>query len=209
MKDPYYHRSEMSNSDLSQLKKELFALDDRDPTAAYAFGSLIDCMITEAHKVNYSLRTCAGIQYTPEEFERASAMRRVFFKDTFLVNLLTASSPQNVMAHTANYEFERFGFSIPSRCKWDFFTKYGWGADLKSTTATTQRQFEDAIRFFDYDRQRAFYMNMAGSNQDMLIGISKVNFKIFKVPIQRGDELHRSGVSKMSYLAYKYWLLYE
>ncbi len=85
---------------------------------------------------------------------------------------------------------------------------YGWGGDIKSTTATTQKQFEDAVRYFDYDRQRFFYMNMAGSNQDILIGISKVNFKVFKVPIQRGSELWNSGRDKTMELAFKYWMMF-
>lgn len=208
MKDPYYSRSEVSNSDLSALKKELFGGIEFDPTKAYLFGTLIDCMITEPHKVNYSLLQCSGEQYEEEDFERASVMRRAFFKDPFLVELLKNSIPQSVMVNqNQKYSFDRLNFTMPSRCKWDFWTTFGWGADLKSTTATTQKQFEDAVRHFDYDRQRAFYMNMAGSKQDMLIGISKVNFKVFKVPIKYGDELHQSGVKKMSFLAYKYWQL--
>lgn len=208
MKDAYYSRPEMSNSDLSALKKELYGGADFDPTQAYLFGTLIDCMVTEPHKVNYSLRQCCGEQYSEEDFKRASIMRRAFFKDRFLSELLRHSIPQSIMVQqNQSYQFERLQFNIPSRCKWDFWTNFGWGADLKSTTATSQKQFEDAIRHFDYDRQRAFYMNMAGSSQDMLIGISKVNFKVFKVPIRYGDDLHSSGVKKMSFLAYKYWQL--
>jgi hypothetical protein len=32
-------------------------------------------------------------------------------------------------------------------------------------------------------------VDIAGSDQDVLIGVSKVNYKVFKVPIRRGDEL--------------------
>ena len=53
----------------------------------------------------------------------------------------------------------------------------GWGGDIKSTSATTQEQFESAVRQFDYDRQRFFYMNIAGSEKDVLIGISKEHQK--------------------------------
>ncbi len=65
--------------------------------------------------------------------------------------------------------------------------------DIKSTAAETQRQFEEAVRYFDYDRQRARYMDIAGSDRDVLIGISKKNFKVFKVPIARNSNLYNTG----------------
>lgn len=83
-----------------------------------------------------------------------------------------------------------------------------WGGDIKSTSATTQAQFESAVRQFDYDRQRFFYMNIAGSDKDVLIGISKENFRVFKVFIKRGDELWESGRQKCMELAFKYWTMF-
>lgn len=87
--------------------------------------------------------------------------------------------------------------------------RVNWGGDLKSTTATTQKQFEEAVRYFDYDRQRAWYMDIAGSNQDVLIGVSKENFRVFKVPIRRDDDLYKSGFQKYNELAFKWWALFR
>jgi hypothetical protein len=62
--------------------------------------------------------------------------------------------------------------------------------------------------FCDYDRQRAWYMDIAGSDQDVLIWVSKVNYKVFKVPIRRGDELFNSGFKKYNELAFKMGIIW-
>lgn len=210
MKDPYYGRSEVSNSDLSALKKMLYAVDSPDPTNAYKFGTLIDCMITEPEKVNYSTFECSGESYTQEDFDKANEMKKAFLRDDFCRNMLERSTPQKVMINPhQRFVTDGFEYYLPTRSKWDLFMDVlGWGGDIKSTTATTHQQFVDAIYHFDYDRQRAWYMDMANSNQDVLIGISKVNFKVFKVPIKRGDELYRSGKEKVDDLAFKYWMMF-
>ena len=52
-------------------------------------------------------------------------------------------------------------------------------------------------------------MDIAGSNQDILIGISKVNNKVFKLPIKRGDDFYNSGKEKYLELAFKWWYLFS
>lgn len=208
MKDPYYLRPEVSNSDLSALKKLLHGGPDFDPTEAYKFGTLFDCMLTEPDKVNFFNYTCAGEQYTPEQFEQARQMKRAFFKDDLARRMLENAETQKIMIREMLIEFEGFNFSLPVRCKWDIWMqKLNWGGDIKSTTATSQKQFEAAARHFDYDQQRAFYMDIAGSNQDILIAISKVNFQVFKIPIKRGDTFFQSGQGKYRELAFQYWNL--
>jgi len=202
----YYSRTELSNSDLSKFKDLLFGVNKPDPTKAYQFGTLIDMMITEPDKVDYFNYSCDGVIYAKEEFEQAEKMKSAFYKDDFCSNIIKYAEFQKVMVENRIFNYGNFHFNIDVRCKWDmWFTKLKWGADIKSTTATTQAQFEAAVKHFDYDRQRAFYMKIACSEQDMLIGISKKNYKIFKVPIKEGDTLYNSGVEKYSYLAYEYY----
>lgn len=209
MKDSYYDRPEVSNSDLSWLKRQLYPIEMPDPTEAYKFGTLIDCMLTEPHKVNYSLLTCAGEQYKPEDFEIADRMRKAFLKDDFCRKMLENATPQKVMIKRQDFETNGVSYSLPVRCKWDLWMEtFGWGGDIKSTTATTHKQFVDAIYYFDYDRQRAFYMTIAESKQDILIGISKKNFKVFKVPIKRDDTLFKSGMNKVNELTFEWWKLF-
>lgn len=207
--DNYYSRPEVSNSDLSELKKQLFGGPDYDPTAAYKFGSLIDAMITEPNLVDEYNLTCNGEQYDKESFEKARQMRKAFLKDELCRKMLSNSVTQKVMIEPKQVFNYSISFSLPVRCKWDLWMPgLNYGGDIKSTVATSQKQFEDVCRHFDYDRQRWWYMNIAGSNQDILIGISKENFKIFKLPIRRNDDFFNSGKEKAEFLAFKYWQMF-
>jgi hypothetical protein len=213
IKDPYYSRPEVSNSDLSWLKKYWLQEDVIvDLEKAYRFGTLIDCMITEPFKVNYFNLTCAGVQYTKEDFLLAEEMKKAFWRDEFCATLARHSEYQKVtVRHNFPIEYDGFFFTIDMRCKWDLYAmpKLLMSGDIKSTACTTQKQFEEAVRYFDYDRQRAVYMDLEGVSNDMLIGISKVNQKIFKVPVKRGGDLYNSGKQKYQELAFKYWYLFE
>lgn len=211
-KDPYYARPEVSNSDLSWLKKywepQQYVIDLEK---AFRFGTLIDCMITEPHKVNYFKLTCAGDAYTEEDFAQASEMKKAFYRDPFCAQFVKQCVFQkNTIVPKFDISLSSgFTFSLPARCRWDLYgERIDMGGDIKSTAATTQKQFEEAVYHFDYDRSRAWYMDLAGRNNDILIGISKVNFKIFKVPIKRGDRLFTSGYEKYRELAFRYWYLF-
>lgn len=66
---------------------------------------------------------------------------------------------------------------------------------------------------FDYDQQHAWYMDIAQTkgykaDKDVLIGISKANFKVFKVYINRQSDLYLSGVNKYNFLAFRWVLLF-
>lgn len=209
--DAYFSRSEVSNSDLSWLSKywmpdyKLFDIEQ-----AYRFGTLVDAIITEPHKVDYFKFTVDGINYTKAEFEKAKDMKKAFMADPLCKRLVDVCNMQEYMTKASVMRYAGVDFALHTRCKWDLWWKaQNWGGDIKSTKATTQKQFEEACRYFDYDRQRAWYMDIAGSNQDILIGISKVNNKVFKLPIKRGDDFYNSGKEKYLELAFKWWYLFS
>ena len=212
-KDPYYFRSEVSNSDLSWLQKywepENIVYDKE---RAYRFGTLIDCMITEPFKINFFKKTCAGVQYTEDEFALAEEMKRSFYKDPFC-RLLSEKSEYQKVSIRNNFPiiYDGFQFRLNVRCKWDLFAKpvLKISGDIKSTTATTEKQFLDACHHFNYFRQRAWYMDIENVNKDMLIGISKVNKKVFKIPIERGSEAYRIGRAQYEELAFKWFYLFS
>ena len=206
--DPYYNKSEVSNSDLGWLKKQFLPSEATDPTEAYKFGTLIDAMITEPHRVDYYKLTVDNEQYTQEQFNEAQAMKKAFMYDELCANLLKQSQTQIVSTALLTIEHDGVEFSLNTRCKWDLKLA-NWGADIKSTAATTQKQFIEACYYFDYNRQRAWYMDIIGSHQDMLIGISKVNHNVFKLPIKRGDEFYTTGKQQYQELAFKWWSLFE
>lgn len=213
MQDPYFSRSEVSNSDLTALKKLLYGGSNIDPTYAYAFGTLIDNMITEPEKINYFERTVLGqdYNYSAEDFEKAKQMKKAYMKDPFCAMINKAASFQAIsIQHNWPIEYNGFQFKLDVRCKWDLLVReWKMGGDIKSTAAETQSQFEAACEHFDYFRSRAFYMDIEGTEKDMLIGISKKNFNVFKIPITRGDKLYLKGKSEYQDLSFKYWQLFS
>lgn len=208
----YYSRSEVSNSDLTELKNILHPrMQFGDKEAAFRFGSLVDAIITEPTKVDYYRFTVDDVPYTEDEFQHAlemqKALRMEARKDTFLAKMLECAETQRFMINKAQqFTYCEFPFTLDTRCKWDWWLG-GFGGDLKTTFAATQQQFEEAVDFFDWDRSRAWYMDIAKSNRDFIYAISKKNCCIFKKFITRGDEVYNRGREKYEELAFQYWCL--
>jgi len=212
--DAYYTRGEVSNSDLTALKNLLHPnLQFGDKEAAFRFGSLVDAMITESDRVNYYRCTVDDVQYSEEEFEHAMKLHKALYaeanNDHFLAHVLTFGLTQKVsIRNDQKFEYCGFPFSLDTRCKWDWWLKdAGFGGDLKTTFASTEREFHDAVDFFDWDRSRAWYMDIVGSDRDFIYAVSKKNAKVFKHFIRRGDDVYRRGRKKYEELAFQYWTL--
>lgn len=212
--DTYFGRSEVSNSDLTALKEILHprpTYGDREQ--AFKFGTLVDALVTEPHRVDFYERTVDGVAYTEEEFthgqELLKALRMEAGKDPFLAKVLELSDTQTVMTHKAQtFTYCDFEFSLPTRCKWDWWMPMlNFGGDLKTTFASSQKQFEEALDFFDWDRSRAWYMDIAGSDRDFIYAISKKNGKVFKKFITRDDDTYKRGREKYEELAFQYWCM--
>lgn len=208
----YYERSEVSNSDLTELKNLLHPRPQfGDKEAAFRFGSLVDAIITEPDRVNYYQYTVDDVQYTEDEFRHAQEMyrslRREARNDAFLAKVLEIADTQRCMVNKGQqFEYGGFVFTLDTRCKWDWWLGL-FGGDLKTTFASTRQQFEEAVDFFDWDRSRAWYMDIAHSDRDFIYAISKKNCRVFKKFITRGDEVYNRGREKYEELAFQYWCL--
>lgn len=210
----YYERSEVSNSDLTELKNLLHPhIQYGDKQAAFRFGSLVDAIITEPERVNYFQHTVDNVQYTEEEFEHAKEMLRSIRHeartDTFLKKVLEVADTQCCMINKQQQiEYGGFEFTLDTRCKWDWYLpRFGFGGDLKTTFASTQKEFDEAVDFFDWDRSRAWYMDIAHSDRDFIYAISKKNCCVFKKFINRDDATYQRGREKYEELAFQYWCL--
>lgn len=213
MIDTYYNLPDVSNSDLTALRQYFNpTFMPYDPEIALKFGNLVDYSITEAHKVNFFKRTIERYAepFTVEAWETAMRMKAALKKDSTWKLIAPLCTYQAIFRRPINFEYGSVMFNLNMRCKYDFFLPHNnWGGDLKTTTATTDKQFRDACDFFDYDRSRVLYMLLSGSARDMIIGISKKNLGIFKIYVNRGDAFWNSGYQKLIDLAFKYWTLYE
>lgn len=213
--DTYYSRSEVSNSDLTELKNLLHPvpMPPGVKETAFRFGSLVDAIITEPERVNYYQLTVDHVQYTDDEFRHAKEMyrslRMTAKHDPFLAKVLAEAETQCVMANRAQeFVYGDYPFALATRCKWDWWLPlYNFGGDLKTCSAATQKEFEDAIDFFDWDRSRAWYMDIAKSDRDFIYAISKKNCNVFTTRICRNDPIYLRGRDKYLELAFQYWCL--
>lgn len=212
--DDYYNRREVSNSDLTALKEELHPHRQfGDKEEAFRFGSLVDAIVTEPARVDYYRLTVDDVQYSDDEFQHASEMYRSLRmearRDPFLQNVLELADTQCVMVNRQQpITYCEFCFTLDTRCKWDwYFSHMHFGGDLKTTFASSQKEFDEAVDFFDWDRSRAWYMDIARSDRDFIYGISKKNCKVFKKFISRGDDIYSRGREKYEALAFQWWLL--
>jgi hypothetical protein len=169
-------------------------------------------MITEPHKVNYFKLTVEGenYQYSADEFEAAKEMKKAFMRDAFCAAFVKQAKFQHITYRPDfKINYEGFEFSLPAKCKWDLFrTDIYLSGDIKSTACTTQKQVEEAVEYFAYDRSRAWYMDLEQRSNDILIFISKVNFKVFKVPVKREGRIYKEGKQKYQELAFRWWYLF-
>jgi len=219
--DLYYKRSEVSNSDLTTLKymihPTLNFLSDAARQNAFHLGTLVDALVTEPKNVNHYRRTVNDEQYTKEEWEwgkkMLKAIRKAATRDPFLTFVLDKAETQRYFVNPEqHFEYGCFKFSLPTRCKWDWWLGT-FGGDLKTVSAKSPSDFMRSVDFFDWDRSRAWYMdlvhslNPAWGNQDFIYGISKQNFKVFSMKIKRDDEVYKRGKSKYLELAFRMWMI--
>lgn len=212
--DTYYQRKEVSNSDLTALKEILhpgIVFGDREK--AFRFGSLVDALITEPDRVNYYRLSVDGVSYDEDEFRHGVELKRALEaearRDPFLDHVLRAAKTQCFMVNQAQrFEYGEFPFTLDTRCKWDWWLdRAGFGGDLKTTSAASQAEFDEAVDRFDWDRSRAWYMDIARSDRDFIYAISKKNCRIFKLFITRDSDVYRRGREKYEELAFQYWCL--
>lgn len=210
--DTYYNRTEVSNSDLTELKNMLYPrLQYGDKEKIFAFGSLVDALVTEPARVNRFQLTVDDVKYTEDDFRLAMEMQKSLVResrrDEFLAYVLNNSDTQKFMVREREFEYCGLSYMLPTRCKWDWWLpKVGFGGDLKTTFAVSQSQFDEAVDFFDWDRSRAWYMDIARSERDFIYAVSKKNCKVFKKFIERGDRIYSRGREKYDELAFKYYL---
>ncbi len=208
----YFDRPEVSNSNLTKFKEELSTTFRPEPFEAYAFGTLIDAMITEPDRVDIWRKLIDGLplygertEKSDKDFDIAKKMYHEFTMNKTAMAIIKNADFQKVSIKRRSFNYAGIDFELDCRCKWDFFGHIS--GDIKSTVATTDKQFRAACLHFDYPRSRAWYMDLEDRDKDMIIGISKKNLKIFFVPIVKGDALYEIGRKQYEELAFKWWVL--
>ena len=209
----------ISNSELGELKKLMRNEEEMDLTDIYNFGSLVHGFVTEPHKIDHENKALVEgenkIYFSDDQYLQAQRMYEAAKKDK-VVDLFLKSCKKEHEFYRKKFKIEYKGYEveIPVRAKLDFLNKgISIGADLKGIKCDTRDQFITAIEYFDYDRQAAWYMDIANLDQFMFIGLSKKknprtgNHDVFKFVMIRGDENYQKGKAKYSRLAFYYFHL--
>jgi len=212
----YYARPEVSNSDLSKLQRML-----RGEPAELTIGSgirmgrIVDALVTEPERANVYACTIDGEHVSEGEMRHGcwlvEQLHAAAKDDPFLALTLKSASTQVVSSNTAmDIDYCGFHFTLPTRCKWDWwFDAPHFGGDLKTTSAATESELDSAIDHFDWDRSRAWYMDIVGSDRDFIYAISTRTGKVMRRMIQRGDPMYERGREKYQYLAFMWWCLFS
>jgi len=169
-------------------------------------------MATEPSKLNFFKRTHSDYEfpYTKEDWTKAEKMVKSLNKDEYYRTIKPYCEYQTVFVGDVHLKYGTFEFTLRMRCKFDLWMKaFYHGGDLKSTAAKTQKEFESACIHFGYPRQRVVYMLLSGAKKDMLIGVSKENYKVFKIPIVEGDAFYNMGLEDLTDLGFKYYTLFN
>ena len=205
----YFDHPFVSNSDLSTLEKELNGDESPAPYEAYRQGSLVDGVITEQQLIDRIQMKILGTDYTftRSELAMADKMNTAFHNHPLCSQIYKVCRRQvELYIPDVRFKYQGIEFFLGMRCKFDFHSETLF-ADLKSTSATTQAQFEEACKKFKYWRQVAHYGNLGRIRRAIIIGVSKINFKVFIVKLEFGDERWSDGVEQLNYLSFKYWVL--
>lgn len=195
----YFDHPYCSNSRLTDLGQELGLLPmiTGNKEEAYRIGSLFDAVVTEPDKVN-------EIPHNAQEIEVMGKMKFNLEKNLVYQTYSKMNPDFQKELYVPDFSFGEF--SLNMRAKLDFFVP-GVVADLKSTTATSQKAFEASVSMFGYDRQMWLYCNLTGTAKAILFAVSKIApYKVFVVQIKKGDKLWKSGEKMIKELAWRYYL---
>lgn len=191
----------------------------------FDFGNLVDAVSLEGAIVTYEgydtvilINEASGdvMKFTRQIYEQALEMRAAIHSDLFLRQVFEKMKFQYIFTRNSfEIEFEGMKFYLPMRGKLDGYEKNVISIDLKTTACTTRKACFESISFFDYDQQIALYMDLGRIDKFMIIFVSKKKdrygkYQVFKFSITRGDETYKSGKSKYSYWAWKYyWMVHQ
>lgn len=210
----YYALPEVSSSDLGELERLFYNRPRPDLEQIFAFGSLVDAMLTEPAlllSMTYQMRDGNRlVDFDVATWRLAETLASNLRTDPIIARLLPFSRGQYIFRRTLEFAYEGEAYKIRSRCKFDLLARaFSMGLDFKTTSCTSQKQFEEAIAFFDWDKQGAYYMDIARIDRHWIAGVSKKTGKVFKYVIERGDETHKRGQEKYSIWAYRWITLIE
>ncbi|MBO0936445.1 PD-(D/E)XK nuclease-like domain-containing protein [Fibrella sp. HMF5335] len=159
----YRQLPRIANSDLTELKNHLFGLPQRKHSPAQVFGTRFHDLLLED----------AGAVPTGKGAAATKRMLDVMRANPFFNHIIA-----DAQIETAQYWDDELT-GLPCKARLDIrHPAQGLVVDVKTTSARSQREFEESCYQYEYDRQAAFYLDGcqltgACANRFILLGIQK------------------------------------
>lgn len=202
--EEYFALPHASNSGVKEAHKLMNNKDTtRVETRAYMFGSALDNLLTDPTIIDTQ-----GL--TSEEHALLNPMRRAIDKNPTYIALFKYAERQAVFTEShMPVNFDGLETTILGKCKLDWWPpKLRIPGDLKTTEARTWEQFKSAAKWFDYDQQAAWYMDVTNTDRFVIIACSKWNYATWEISYKRGDAAYQEGKKKYLRDSASWWKLY-
>ena len=190
----YFDLEGLNNSTLTQLKCELEGseFDTEALRGAFDFGTLVDNALTEKWKLDFDSLQCDGIQFDKETWDLGmDCADKIRESDIFSSFQKAGAKSQYIFIRTMDIDGS---VKLKCKCKYDLLAKkIKSGADIKTTSCSSQSSFEKSITRLGYHRAAAFYMDIARIDYFWFLAISKVTKELFIYCIKRDDKLFIEG----------------
>ncbi|MEM6297313.1 MAG: hypothetical protein AAF740_01350 [Bacteroidota bacterium] len=165
----------------------------------FAFGSLLDAMITEPERVEATTRTLYDdtgeiLTFDVDTYQHSKRLANSFWDHPLMRPLCDGIQFQK--------EIYRLNFhGGKARCKFDGLHKrLGIGLEIKGLAVSSMKALLNSIELLDYDRGAAWYMDLAKIDCMLLACIRKDGNGVLPFVIKRNDPVYLSGKIKYLYL---------
>ena len=187
----------VSNSALSRLKEKLLGATPVPMGRKGVFGNCFHELVLEPH--TYSLEK---YNLRPSEITRLHAMKKAIDNDSLTQKLLSVKG--NIIESSRIWIDPITGLKCKGKLDIDI-VKYSEVVDLKTTAVMSQKEYEEAMNSYDYDRQVAFYGKGAKAKRVRFIGVQKVEpYNVYHYCFDMSSDFVKRGEKKMNHLLKKY-----
>lgn len=206
MEISYFNHPYCSNSKLSSFGREIGVLPEikGEPYEKYRLGTIVDAVITEPATIDFTCMKIGEYPFSKEEYKWANSLKGRLEKDEKYAQYMKLNPQFQFQIFKEKFSFGAFELNM--KAKLDYFTP-GIVADLKTTVCKTQKQFNDCVRMFGYDRQMVLYCKLTGAKKAIIFGVGKESpYPVFTVMIKEGDKMWKQGEKELNLLAFKYYM---
>lgn len=151
----------VSNSDLTELRNQLFGFPQRGSTKAFLFGEILHrCLLEKGDLLTETMPQGVKPAHLQPLLDRAR-------QDPFVRWVLRFGVKEK------SHLFTDPGTGLMCKCKTDVLYKNRLIVDIKTTSQPSRAAFLESCHEYDYHRQAAFYLDGVGARRFVFVGLQK------------------------------------